>query len=196
MPASEAPCAHLERGGWPVSKHLSDERNEAGKKGETAALDWLVQLYGLARVTKADKPLQDENIDFVVIPQGEPKLYLEVKTDRNIERTGNFALEMARIKHNLPLNRYFYPAWFIASRANMLIVYSPASRILYSIDMPAARRVANEYVREHRDRTQWRAVFTDFERTSINLLMPVNQVPHDRWQYNSDARFWEQAVAA
>lgn len=41
-----------------------------------------------------------------------------------------------------------------------------------------------------------RAVFTDFERTSINLLVPVNKVPHDRWQYNSDARYWEQAVAA
>lgn len=179
-----------------MSKHLSDDRNNAGSKGEAAVHDWLVQLYGLPRVMVAEKRLQDANVDFVVLPKGEPKLYIEAKADRNIERSGNFAFELGRIKHDLPLSHFFYPSWFIASQANALVVYGPFRRLLYVMSMTEARRAANEYVREQRGRTQWRAVFTDFHRTSINLLMPVSEVPHDRWQYNADGRYWEQAVAA
>ena len=179
-----------------MSKHLSDDRNSAGLKGERAAQNWLAQLYGAHRVIAAEKELQDANVDFVVLPTGEETLYVEVKTDRVVERTGNFAFELGRIKHNLPLNRFFYPAWFIASQANLLVVYGPTNRLLYVMSMADARRVANEHVREHREQTQWRAAFTDFERTSINLLMPINAVPHDCWQYNADARRWGMAVAA
>lgn len=179
-----------------MAKHLSDDRNGAGTKGEAAVQNWLVQLYGEPFVMKADKELQDVNIDFVVLPNDEPKLYVEAKTDRNVEKTGNFAFELARIKHDLPLNRFFYPSWFIASQANALVVYGPMARLLYVMSMADVRNVANEHVRSQRERSQWRAVFTDFQRTSINLLIPIRDVPHDRWQYNADARYWEQAVAA
>lgn len=179
-----------------MSKHLSDDRNNAGLKGEHAAQNWLTQLYGAHRVIVADKKLQDANVDFVVLPPGEETLYVEVKTDRVVERTGNFAFEMARIKHNRPLDRFFYPAWFISSQANTLVVYGPANRLIYVMSMTDARRVANEHIREYREKTQWRAVFTDFDRTSINLLMPITDVPHDRWQYNAGARYWEMGNAA
>lgn len=179
-----------------MSKHLSDDRNNAGLKGEHAAQNWLAQLYGAHRVIVADKKLQDVNVDFVVLPSGEETLYIEVKTDRVVERTGNFAFELGRIKHNRPLNQFFYPSWFIASQANALVVYGPVNRLIYVMGMANARRVANEYIREHREKTNWRAVFTDFERTSINLLMPINEVPHDLWQYNADARCWKMEKAA
>lgn len=173
-----------------MSKHLSDDRNDVGTKGELAARDWLVQQYGPARVLDATRAQQDVNIDFVVLPEGEPKLYVEAKADRNVEHTGNFAMEMARLKHDLPLNHFFYPSWFIASQANSLIVYGPTRRVLYVMSMPDARRAVNEHVREQRERSRWQPAYTDEQRTSINVLLPIASVPHECWQYDVVLRQW------
>jgi hypothetical protein len=181
-----------------VSKHLSPERNERGAQGERAVQDWLVQLYGLESVTYAGDELQKSHIDYVVIPRAEPSFRVEVKTDQYIERTGNVAVEVFRMKHDVPQNKRFYPSWFINSDADFLAVYSPVSSLLYVLDMYKTRDAVNVWVKEKRGTFEMKVVaaYTDPARTSFNVLMPISELVHDRWQYNSDVHFWEQAVAA
>lgn len=179
-----------------MSKNLSPARNKLGTEGANAVFEFLHQRFSVIYVQEAGKPLQDENIDFVVSPPKTDKIYIEAKADQYVHRpSGNFAFEMLRIKHDLPLNRFFYPSWGINSRANYLIVYSTVNRVLYIVDMPKLRTAANLYLRTERNSANVGAVFTDDLRTSINVYVPKKLVEHQTWG-RSNAGEWQEVRAA
>ena len=84
-----------------------------GLEGEELVLRYLKQKHSIEDV-RLDKYFQERDIDFIV-----DGVSLEIKTDKNISKTGNIYLETRN------------DGWFNKCRAEYLGIYSPQTKTVY-----------------------------------------------------------------
>lgn len=99
-----------------------------GAIGERAAWDKLQHMQGIRSVVdvRDDKFFQDNDVDFLVESYSRQFVWVEVKTDRQADRTGNIAYEVSTSGNEGCLKK---------TKAAVVFYYLPNTGKMYSIKM-------------------------------------------------------------
>jgi hypothetical protein len=101
---------------------------------------------------------------------------LEVKSDQHITSKGNFVFELARITHEAEDCALL--GWSVFSEAQRVLIWCPPSKILYVFHMTDYRKAMQRYTQEKRQEMRLSIITTDRARTTINILVPIKDVPY------------------
>lgn len=151
---------------------------DEGRVAERIVAGWLASEYDGRVISVVDDPeWQEREVDFLVTsPTRRTALTVEAKSDRHIANSGNVLFELARVHHTA--STVAYNGWSVFSQAELLVVYCPPASSLYVMRMQHLREGLQAYCRAVRGAMRVIVTPTDTDRTTINVLIPMDYVPN------------------
>lgn len=143
-----------------------NQKKEIGRMGEEAAkrvFERIMPTYYIMDVSN-DKEYQKQDIDFVLTTgiEGVKDLTVEVKTDRQMGKTGNLCLET--ITNTVGRKK----GWYRTSKADIICFYDTQNDELHIVDFQELKAAVNST--QHREKTiyEWEGPFL---KTAICLIV-------------------------
>ena len=165
--------------GGDKARSYSGDYMTAGNNAEEIVIRYLKGEPTVERVVdcRDDPERQNQEIDFEVFLKNGKKIFVEVKSDAYLGKSGNILFEFARINHTVSdLSFCAVRGWSIRSRATHFIYYAPAVESLYIIKTPNLRTAMQEYTKQARKNTHFDYVSTDEIKSTLNILIPISFV--------------------
>jgi len=133
-----------------------------------------------------DPKWQAKKVDYLLPLKGGGMEYAEVKSDRHIAFKGNALFETLRIHHTAQTCAYL--GWSVVSLSQKIYVWCPPAQRLFVYRTRDLQRGMQEYTQRTRGAMRLAIVETDATRTTINILVPLQYVPHRIYRF---AKQWE-----
>lgn len=171
------------------SRSYSGDMMREGSDGEARAYDFLSRLsHAHIEDVRSDSFWQQRDVDYLFTRMDDSVLTVEVKSDRHIAQSGNVLFELARL-HHTSRDVCAYLGWSVFTEADRLLVWCPPAERLYVFVVSELRSAMQRYTQKTRQLMKLNIVSTDTLRTTINILIPLTEVPHrvfacvnNRWQ--------------
>lgn len=152
-----------------------------GVKNEDAVISWLNSRSQNREIIdfREFKLAQRIDVDFGIESIDGEIVLLEVKSDKWIKESGNLCFEQHRINHFVP-GKYFYLGWGWRSPAQKLLVRNPETKEAFVFDFNYLRAQTARYIAENGKSCRIAIVETDKQKTTFNLLLPMNQLKYKK----------------
>lgn len=146
---------------------LFQELKQKGEVGETAVIKHYQKLGCIIEDTSDNPQYFKDDIDMIINGQT-----VEVKTDYRMNETGNIALEM--VSNYNPA--YYKDGWFITSKAQIFVFYSPQTNNSYQVFADELRKVVFENQNQFKYRNLRVNEFGNVVKETQICLVPIEFV--------------------
>lgn len=146
---------------------LFQEQKRKGVVGETAIINHYRQKGCIVEDTTNNRDFFDMDIDLFINGQS-----VEVKTSNNIEKFDSITVELIS---NTDSKRY-KDGWFITSKAEVFIFYSPQTKISYQVIAEELRRCYAENENKCRHRYYTCNEFGNVNKESLLAYIPLEVI--------------------
>lgn len=146
---------------------------EKGKTNEEFILAWLKEFGKEIIDFREFRLAQRIDVDFGIETIDGAILLAEIKSDKWISDEGNLCFEHNRINHFVK-DKWFYLGWGWRSPAQKLIIRNPQLGEIFVFDFPCLRALVAKYIAEYGKNIRLAIVETDNQKTTFNLLVPMN----------------------
>lgn len=159
------------------------ELMQIGNEGESVVQDFFAYVLRGVQLddVRRDPAWQEKDVDFRAhFSTG--VLNIEVKSDRWIDRSENVLFELCRIHHTAQPKYCAYLGWSVFSAADRVLVWCAPSSRLFVFEADQMRAGMQRYTQKARKDMNLAIVDTDEQRTTINILVPLDFIRHKSYR--------------
>lgn len=151
----------------------------AGQQAEEIVMSYFKHRSDVEKIIdcRLNPERQDQEIDFDVFLKNGKKIFVEVKSDAYLGKSGNILFEFARINHTVVDTLFSIRlGWSARSRATHFVYYAPSCHSLYFVQVFRLREAMQKYTLKERKQTRIDYVATDSIKSTLNILIPIEYV--------------------